>query len=148
MINISSIKAHMFCPMSLYIQTFNDSEKSNEYQLAIEIKKLKIDIQDLIQKNMRKVKKEMSIAEIESELSENIDSFIKSNTNAIISMDLPIDPEQINERRPVVMDVNLRKGLFEVIREIKEIIENKKLPNVKINPKKCNKCQYENYCIK
>ena len=46
------------------------------------------------------------------------------------------------------MDVNLRKGLFEVIREVKEITENKKLPNVKMNPKKCSKCEYENFCLK
>ena len=263
MINISSMKTHMFCPMKLYHQTYTDDEEQNGYQLAIEIKKLKIDIQDLIQKNMRKVKKEMSIEEIENELSENIDSFIKSSTNAIISMDLPLEPDQINEiidntyfnikitalkiqqamniyqkdafkiidlffpncmysyllkdpqleligicdkieiiegkyypvlikssnpplkgvwdqdaielaahailleeefdteifvgfvdyekineRRPVVMDVNLRKGLFEVIREIKEITENEKVPIVKINNNKCDKCEYQNYCLK
>ena len=263
MINISSIKTHMFCPMNLYIQTYLDNEENNNYQLAVEIKKLKIDILDLIQKNMRKIKKEMTIAEIENELSENIDSFIESNTNAIISMDLALDESQVNEimentyfnikitalkikqamnmhkkdafaltdmffpncmysyllkdpqleligicdkieiidgkyypvsikssnpplkgvwnqdaielvadailleeefdtevfvgfvyyekideKRPVVMDVNLRKGLFEVIREVKEITENNKIPNVKINPKKCSKCEYENICLK
>ena len=46
------------------------------------------------------------------------------------------------------MDVDLRKSLFSVIREVKEIIENKKLPNVKKNPKKCMNCEYENLCEK
>ena len=46
---------------------------------------------------MRKIKKEMSIAEIENELSENIDSFIEKNTNTIISKDLALDKRQINE---------------------------------------------------
>ena len=46
------------------------------------------------------------------------------------------------------MDVNLRKALFEVMREVKEITENKKLPNVKKNPKKCEKCEYEKFCLK
>lgn len=262
MINISSIKTHMFCPMKLYIQTHIDTEENNDYQLAIEIKKLKIDIQDLINKNMRKIKKEMTIAEIESELSENIDTFIESSTHAIENMDLNLDPLKINDiiddtyfnikitalkikqamnilkkdafaitdmffpncmysyllkdsqleligvcdkieiidgkyypvsikssnpplkgvwdqdaielvanailveeefdtevfvgfiyyekiadKRPVVMDVNLRKGLFEVIREVKEITENNKLPNVKINSKKCINCKYKNKCI-
>ncbi len=262
MINISSIKTHMYCPMSLYIQTHVDTNENRDYQLAIEIKKLKIDIQDLIQKNMRQLKKEMSIAEIENKLSENINSYIESSINAIKSMDLNIEPEQINEiiddtyfnikirsikikqamtllkkdafmiidmffpnsmysyllkdpqleligicdkieiidgkyypisikssnpplkgvwgqdaielvahailveeefdtevyvgfidyekinaRRPVVMDVNLRKGLFEVIREVKEITENKKLPNIRKNPKKCKHCKYENICL-
>lgn len=55
--NISSIKTHMYCPMKLYIQTHVDSNENIDYQLAVETKKLKIDIQDLIQKNMRKIKK-------------------------------------------------------------------------------------------
>lgn len=263
MINISSIKTHMFCPMKLYIQTHVDAEKNNDYQLAVEIKKLKIDIQDLINKNMRKIKKEMAIAEIENELSENIDIFIESSTSAIEKMDLKLEPSQINEiiddtyfnikitslkikqamtilkkdaftitdmffpncmysyllkdsqleligicdkieiidgkyfpisikssnpplkgvwdqdaielvanailleeefdtevfvgfvyyekiadKRPVIMDVNLRKGLFEVIREVKEITENNKLPNVKINMKKCENCKYKEICFK
>ena len=45
------------------------------------------------------------------------------------------------------MDVNLRKALFSVIREVKEIIENKKQPKVKKNPKKCRNCEYEHICL-
>lgn len=263
MINVSSIKTHMYCPMKLYIQNHIDTNENNDYQLAIEIKKLKIDIQDLMQKNMRKIKKDMSLIEIESILSENIDSYIRSNSKAIRSMDLELDCEQINQiideayfnikltalkikqamtimdknafevmdmffpnsmysylvkdsrleligmcdkveiidgkyypvaiknsnpplkgvwdqdavelvahailleeefeteifvgfvdyekigdRRPVVMDVNLRKALFEIMREVSEITDNKKLPNVKKNPKKCSKCEYESICMK
>ncbi|MBR4396925.1 MAG: hypothetical protein IKS93_03625, partial [Methanobrevibacter sp.] len=90
MMNISSIKTHMYCPMKLYIQTHVDTKENTDYQLAIEIKKLKIDIQDLIQKNMRKIRKEMSLIEIENILSENINSYIESTTNAIKSMNLGI----------------------------------------------------------
>lgn len=263
MLNISSIKTHMYCPMKLYIQKHIDLEENTDFQLSIEIKKLKIDIRDLIQKNMRKIKKEMSLIEIESILSENIDSYIESTTKAIESMDLDINQDQISEitndsyfnikitalrikqamtimnknafaiidmffpnsmysyllkdpqlqligmcdkieiidgtyypvsikgssppvkgvwdqdaielvayailleeefdtevyvgfvdyekigdRRPVVMDVNLRKALFEVIREVKEITDNKKIPNVRKNPRKCEKCEYINICLK
>lgn len=263
MLTISSIKTHMYCPMKLYIQNHIDLEENTDFQLSIEIKKLKIDIQDLIQKNMRKIKKEMSLIEIESILSENIDSYIESTTKAIESMDLDIQQEQITEiindsyfnikitalkikqamtimnknafaiidmffpnsmysyllkdpqlqligmcdkieiidgtyypisikgssppvkgvwdqdaielvayailleeefdtevyvgfvdyekigdRRPVIMDVNLRKALFEVIREVKEITENKKVPNIRKNPRKCEKCEYINICLK
>lgn len=263
MMNISSIKTHMYCPMKLYIQNHIDIEENKDYQLAIEIKKLKIDIQDLIQKNMRKIRKEMSLDEIENILSENINSYIKSTTNAIKSLDLKIDEKQIDEiiddtyfnikitalktkqsmmimdknafaiidmffpncmfsyllkdpqlgligmcdkieiidgryypisikssnppikgvwdqdavelvayailleeefdtevfvgfvdyekigdRRPVVMDVNLRKALFEVIKEVKETTDNKKLPNVRKNSKKCDKCEYQDICLK
>ena len=263
MMNISTIKTHMYCPMKLYIQNHVDIDENANYQLAIEIKKLKIDIQDLIQKNMRKIRKDMNLSEIENILSENIDSYIESTINSIKSMDLKIDADQIDEiiddtyfnikitalktkqsmtimdkhafaiidmffpnsmysymlkdsrleligicdkieimdgkyypviikssnppikgvwdqdaielvayailleeefdtevfvgfvdyekigdRRPVVMDVNLRKALFEVIREVKEITDNKKLPNVRKNSKKCDKCEYNDICLK
>lgn len=261
MIKVSSIKQFMYCPMNLYHQIHLDSSENKDYQLAVEIKKLKIDIQDLIQKNMRKVKKEMTLSDIESTLSENIDPYIKSTTDAIKSMDLGLEASQINEiidnayfsikitalktkqamtildkhafeitdmffpncmysflikeksidmigmcdkieiidgnyypvliksgkppvkgvwdsdaielvshailieeefetdvyvgfvdyekigdRRPVVMDVNLRKAFFDTIREVREIIENKKMPNVKKSPKKCDKCEYQEIC--
>lgn len=263
MINISSIKTHMYCPMSLYIQNHVDKDKNDNFQLAIEIKKLKIDVKDLMQKNMRKLKKDMSLEKIETILGENIDSYIKSSAKSIQAMDLGledeeideiiedcqfdikilslkskqtmeilkkdgfaiadmffpnclysyllkdmqleligmcdkieiidgkyypisikssnpplkgvwdqdaielvahailieeefdtevfvgfIDYEKIGERRPVVMDVNLRKGLFEVIKEVKEIIDNKKLPKVKMNDKKCKNCEYKDICLK
>ena len=263
MMNISSIKTQMYCPMKLYIQNHIDVDENKDYQLAIEIKKLKIDIQDLIQKNMRKIKKEMSLTEIESILSENIDAYIESTADSIKSMNLGINDEQISdiiadayfnikikalktkqamtildknafeiidmffpncmysyllkdssleligmcdkieiidgkyypvtikssnpplkgvwdqdaielvayailleeefdtevfvgfvdyekigEKRPVVMDVNLRKGLFDVIREVKEITDNKRLPHVKMNEKKCRKCEYKEICMK
>ena len=263
MINMSSIKTHMYCPMKLYIENHVDSNKQNDFQLAIELKKLKIDIKDLMQKNLRKIKKEMELEEIEKILSENIDSYIKSSAKSIKAMDLGLDDsqiteiienskfdikmlalkskqtmeilkkdgfaindvffpncmysyllkdrqleligvcdkieivdgkyypvaiknsnpplkgiwdqdaielvayailieedfdtevfvgfvdyEKIGERRPVVMDVNLRKGLFEIIKEVREIIDNKKLPNVRKSDKKCENCEYKNICFK
>lgn len=263
MIKVSSIKQHMYCPMKLYLKTHVDISENKDYQLAIEIKKLKIDIQDLIQKNMRKVKKEMVLSEIENVLSENIDPYIKSTTNSIKSMNIGLESSQINEiiddayfnikmtalktkqtmttldkhafeiidmffpncmysylikdpslgvigmcdkieivdgqyypvllksgnppvkgvwdsdavelvadailieeefrndvyvgfvdyekigdRRPVVMDVDLRKAYFNILREVKEIIDNKKKPNVKKSARKCEKCEYKDICSK
>lgn len=263
MINVSSIKTHMYCPMKLYLQTHVDTAENKDYQLAVELKKLKIDISDLIQKNMRKIKKDMHIVEIEQILSQTIDSYIESSANAIRSMELGLETSQINQiiddtyfnikikalkikqamtildknafeiidmfypncmysyllkepqleligmcdkveisdgkyypviikgssppvkgvwnqdaielvayailleeefetevfvgfvdyekigdRRPVVMDVNLRKELFDVMREVKEITDNKKLPDVRKNPRKCNLCKYSDICLK
>ena len=250
MIKVSSIKQHMYCPMKLYIKTHVDASETKDYQLAIEIKKLKIDIQ-------------MVLSEIENVLSENIDPYIKSTSNAIKSMNIGLEASQINEiiddayfnikiialktkqamtildkhafeiidmffpncmysylikdqslgvigmcdkieivdgkyypvllksgtppvkgvwdsdaielvanailieeefrndvyvgfidyekirdRRPVVMDVNLRKAYFNILREVKEIIDNKKKPNVKKSPRKCEKCEYKEICLK
>ena len=263
MISISSIRSHMYCPMKLYIQTHVDITENNDFQLAVELKKLKIDVDDLIQKNMRKIKKDMNLVQIEQILSQTIDSYIESSANAIKSMDLGLEASQINQilddtyfnikikalkikqamtildknafeiidmffpncmysyllkepqleligmcdkieivdgkyypvaikssnppikgvwdqdaielvayailleeefetevfvgfidyekiddRRPVVMDVNLRKGLFDVMREVKEITDNKRIPNVKKNPRKCSNCEYQEICLK
>lgn len=263
MIKVSSIKQYMYCPMKLYLQTHVDTCEHENYQLAIEIKKLKIDIQDLIKKNMRKIKKDMVLTEIENILTDNIDPYIKSTTDSIKSMNLNLEASKINEiidnayfnikitalkikqamtvfdkhafevmdmffpncmhsylikdnildiigicdkieiidgkyypillksgnpplkgvwdsdaielvsnailieeefdsavyvgfidyekisaRRPVVMDVELRKSYFDIIREVKEIVENKKLPKVKKNSKRCEKCEYQDICLK
>lgn len=262
MIKVSSIKQYMYCPMKLYHQIHIDSSENNNYQLSNELKKLKIDIQDLIKKNMRKVKKDMTLIEIESVLSQNIDPYIKNTTDTIKSMNIGlenkqinniidntyfnikitslkikqtmtihdrhayeimdmffpncmysflikdksmdvigicdkieivdgkyypillksgnpplkgvwdqdaielashailieeefgndvyvgfVDYEKINDRRPVVMDVELRKNYFDILREVKEVIDNKKMPDVKKNPKKCEKCDYADICV-
>ena len=55
---------------------------------------------------------------------------------------------KIDDKRPVIMDMNLRKGLFSVLNEVKEIIINKKIPKVKINEKKCRNCEYYAICTK
>ena len=261
MIKVSSIKQYMYCPMKLYNETHVDMRESEDYKLAVEIKKLKIDISDLIQKNMRKVRKNMTVAEIENMLSENIDPYIESTTKSIKSMNIGlentqinelidnayfnikitslklkqvmttqnrdahditdmfypncmysylikdktidligmcdkieiidgkyypvvlksstpplkgvwnqdaielasyailieeefekdvyvgfVDYEKINDRRPVVMDIDLRKEFFDIIREVKEIVENKKRPDVDKNNKKCEKCEYRDIC--
>ena len=46
------------------------------------------------------------------------------------------------------MDVNIRKALFDIINEVKDIEYNKKIPTVKINDKKCGNCEYKNICLK
>ena len=261
MINISSIKMHMYCPMKLYLKTHVDLDKTTDYQLHNEIKNLKIDIQDLIQKNMRKLKKNMDLNEIEIALSENINQYVENNIQnirklgfeithehlnqindetyvsiktlaikskkameilnkdgvGIVEMFFPncmysymikdndigligicdkieiidgkyypislkssnpplkgvwdsdaidlaahailieeefdtevfvgfVNYSKINEKRPVVIDMNLRKGLFKVINEVKEIMINKKVPKVKITEKKCKNCEYYRNC--
>lgn len=263
MINISSIKLNMYCPMKLYIQTHVNTEKKEDFQTSMEIKKLKIDIQDLIHKNMRKIKKEMSISKIENILSENINKYIENYIKSLIDLNLDLSEDEIDEiykitffnikitalkvkqsmdlldrdaysiidmffpncmysyllkdpkieligmcdkieiidgkyypisikstnppikgvwdgdaielvanailieeefdtevfvgfvhytkldeKRPVIMDVNLRKALFEVMNEVKEIIDNKKYPKVRTSEKKCGSCEYKSICLK
>jgi len=58
-----------------------------------------------------------------------------------------VDYEKINDRRAVVMDINLRKEFFDIVRDVKEIVENKKKPKVSKNDKKCEKCEYNDLCL-
>jgi CRISPR-associated exonuclease Cas4 len=44
------------------------------------------------------------------------------------------------------MDANLRKGLFKVLNEVKDIINEQIAPNVNVNVQKCNKCDYKEIC--
>lgn len=262
MINLSSIKLHMYCPMKLYLKNHLDEEENRDYLLHNEVKNLRIDIQDLIQKNLRKITKTMKLLEIEEILTNNIPEYLENsitnlrNSNykisneqleeinneiyfnlkilslkaqkamqtlekdgiAIVEMFFPstiysylikdsqldisgtcdkikiingnyypisikssnpplkgvwdsdaielvanallieeefdtevfvgfIDYLKIGDRRPVVMNVELRKGLFNVLNEIKEITNNKKIPKVNINKNKCLSCEYEAICI-
>ncbi|PKL66769.1 MAG: hypothetical protein CVV28_08800 [Methanobacteriales archaeon HGW-Methanobacteriales-1] len=57
-----------------------------------------------------------------------------------------VDYERLGERRPVVIDSELREGLFIVIDAIREIINLGDLPEVNINPKKCETCSYMEIC--
>ncbi|WP_299522177.1 Dna2/Cas4 domain-containing protein [uncultured Methanobrevibacter sp.] len=263
MINISSIKMYMYCPMKLYLQTHVDISKNEDYQVYTELKNIKIDIQDLLQKNMRKLKKDMELKEIETALSQNISSYSENNLETIEKLGYEITQEQkyeitnesyfnikilalkakkamkilnkdgfeitemffpnciysylikdnqidligicdkieiidgkyypilfkssnppikgvwdgdaievaatallieeefdsevfvgfveyskIKDKRPVVIDMNLRKSLFGILNETKEIIINKKIPKVKISEKKCKNCEYYAICTK
>ena len=87
----------MYCPMKLYLKTHVDISQNNEYQLYNEIKNLKIDIQDLLQKNMRKLKKSMDLNEIETALSQNIAAYTENNIDTIKNLKLDITQEQIGE---------------------------------------------------
>ena len=260
MINVSQIRQYMYCGMKLY-HNIHTPGRRNDWQVALEIKKLKTDIDDFTEKNMRKIKKEMSVSEIESILSRGIFQYIENTIAEIRQMNLEIDSEvkdeiitdttfnikikslklkqamlnydknaseiqsvfhpncfysyhlsdeglelagtcdkveiaegkyypvvrknstppfkgvwdsdavelaayamlleeefetdiyvgfvdyeKISQRRAVVMDVDLRKSLFKVVNEIREMINNNKMPEVKKSVKKCEKCEYKDIC--
>ena len=278
----------MYCPLKLYFQIEMDEKTNNEFLLNKTMKELRIDLQDLFQRNLRRLKKDMEIAEIEKHLSKNIDDYIKNSIailenndlncdnllnqeiktdqhlenieisniseidklndlaleikneayfnmkilalksqkamklnekdgNQIAEMFFPtsmysylikdhqleiigtcdkieivegkyfpiniknsnppikgvwdsdaielvanallieqefdtevfvgfIDYLKIGDRRPVVMDANLRKGLFKVLNEVQDIINEKIAPNVSVNIQKCNSCDYKDIC--
>ena len=278
----------MYCPLKLYLQNEVDEVINSDLILNKTMKELRIDLQDLFQRNLRRLKKDMEIAEIEENLSKNIEDYIKSSVATLENSDLeydegsqkqdkdghhfenieianfsPIDKvndlandmkneayfnmkilalksqkamrlnekdgnqiaemffptsmysylikdhqleiigtcdkieiiegkyfpinikdsnpplkgvwdgdaielvanalliEQefdtevfvgfidylkIGERRPVVMDAHLRKGLFKVLNEVKDILNEKIVPDINFNIQKCNKCDYKEIC--
>ena len=88
---------YMYCPMKLYLKTHVDISQNDEYQLYNEIKNLKIDIQDLSQKNMRKLNKTMNLNEIETALGQNIAAYTENNIDTIKNLKLGITQEQTDE---------------------------------------------------
>ncbi len=88
MISVSTIKSYMFCPLKLYFQS-NIDESEEDYFISKTLKDLRIDIQDIFQKNLRHVKKDMDENEIEKRLAIGINNQIKTTFEII---------EEINEK--------------------------------------------------
>lgn len=267
MISLSSIKNYMYCPRKLYIEENFHNEESNSLEFHNELKRVRMDINEIIYRNMRQLKSEMLIKDIEATLSSEISEYIENIFDnffvgdygicddeienyyndiidqtyfnikllaikskkamdllnkegiAIADMFFPsclynhymndaqldivgiadkieiidgmyypiiykntvppltgvwdsdaielaslsilienefdteifvgfVEYQKLGERRVVVIDVNLRKALFEIINEISELRLSKRLPKVKINKNKCRYCKNKEICEK
>ena len=89
MISVSTIKSYMFCPLKLYFQSNIDEEFEEDYFISKTLKDLRMDIQDILHKNLRHVKKDMGEKEIEKRLAIGINNQIKTTFDII---------EEINEK--------------------------------------------------
>ncbi len=89
MISVSTIKSYMFCPLKLYFQSNIDEDLEEDYFISKTLKDLRMDIQDLIHKNLRHVKRDMDEKEIEKRLAIGINNQIKTTFDII---------EEINEK--------------------------------------------------
>ena len=98
MISVSTIKSYMFCPLKLYFQS-NIDESEEDYFISKTLKDLRIDIQDIFQKNLRHVKKDMDENEIEKRLAIGINNQIKTTFEII---------EEINDKEETD-ESNLKK---------------------------------------
>lgn len=52
----------------------------------------------------------------------------------------------LGEKRPVIIDSEIREGFFRVMDEIRNIIYENEAPEIVINPRKCESCEYINTC--
>ena len=80
MISVSTIKSYMFCPLKLYFQSNIEEDVEEDYFISKTLNDLRIDIQDILHKNLRHIKKDMDENEIEKRLSE-IEAAKKEITN-------------------------------------------------------------------
>jgi CRISPR-associated exonuclease Cas4 len=76
----------MFCPMKLYLEkTFGEEEK--DILLHKTMKELRIDVNDLFQRNLKKITKEMDLEEIEENLNKNIKEYIESSLSTLAKIE-------------------------------------------------------------
>jgi CRISPR-associated exonuclease Cas4 len=94
MISVSTIKNYMFCPLKLYFQSNIDENIQEDYFVSKSLKDLRMDIQDLLHKNLRHIKKDMDEKEIEKRLSIGIANQIKTSFDIIEEMDEKVKKEQ------------------------------------------------------
>ena len=99
MISISAIKTYSYCPLKLYFQYKVDEKyDDDEYFIPKSLKDLRIDIQDLFHKNLRKVKREMELTEIEDTLSKGVFNQFKATFDIIEEL-IEKGEEKENEER-------------------------------------------------
>ena len=122
MISVSTIKSYMFCPLKLYFQSNIDEETEEDYFISKTLKDLRMDLQDLLRKNLRHIKKDMSEEEIEKRLAIGINNQIKTTFDII---------EEVKEKnKDKENDNNLKKDEeIEFIDETKT--EDEKLKELK-----------------
>lgn len=85
MISISRIRTYMFCPLKLYLQyNLKEDEEENEIFINKHIKDLRIDLQDITQRNIRKIKKNMELEEIESKLAIQTEDYIDTTFDILV----------------------------------------------------------------
>lgn len=122
MISVSTIKSYMFCPLKLYFQSNIDEDVEDDYFISKTLKDLRIDIQDILHKNLRHIKKDMDENEIEKRLSIGISNQVKTTFEII---------EEINDKEEID-ESNLKKDEeIEFIDEEKKEKENDSLKELK-----------------
>ena len=122
MISVSTIKSYMFCPLKLYFQSNIEEDVEDDYFISKTLKDLRIDIQDILHKNLRHIKKDMDEKEIEKRLSIGISNQVKTTFEII---------EEINDKEETD-ESNLKKDEdIEFIDEEKKEEENDSLKELK-----------------
>jgi CRISPR-associated exonuclease Cas4 len=112
----------MFCPLKLYFQSNIDEDVEEDYFISKTLKDLRIDIQDILHKNLRHIKKDMDENEIEKRLSIGISNQVKTTFEII---------EEINDKEETDESSLKKDEEIEFIDEEKKEKENNNLNELK-----------------
>lgn len=89
----------MFCPLKLYFQSNIDEDIEEDYFISKTLKDLRIDIQDILHKNLRHIKKDMDEKEIEKRLSIGISNQVKTTFEIIEEINDKEEPDESNLKK-------------------------------------------------
>ena len=89
----------MFCPLKLYFQSNIDEDVEEDYFISKTLKDLRIDIQDILHKNLRHIKKDMDENEIEKRLSIGISNQVKTTFEIIEEINDKEEPDESNLKK-------------------------------------------------
>ena len=117
----------MFCPLKLYFQSNIDEDVEEDYFISKTLKDLRIDIQDILHKNLRHIKKDMDENEIEKRLSIGISNQVKTTFEIIEEINDEFIDEEKKEKEKDSNNLNeIKKEL------INEINLNIKILSLKV----------------
>lgn len=123
MISVSTIKSYMFCPLKLYFQSNIDEEVEDDYFISKTLKDLRMDIQDLLQKNLRHIKKDMDEKEIEKRLAIGINNQIKTTFDIIEEISEKNKSKENDEEEDEIKNLK-KQDEIEFIDENNEKVQN------------------------
>ena len=123
MISVSTIKSYMFCPLKLYFQSNIDEEVEDDYFISKTLKDLRMDIQDLLQKNLRHIKKDMDEKEIEKRLAIGINNQIKTTFDIIEEISEKNKSKENDEEEDEIKNLK-KEDEIEFIDENNEKVQN------------------------
>ena len=135
MISVSTIKSYMFCPLKLYFQSNIDEDVEEDYFISKTLKDLRIDIQDILHKNLRHVKKDMDEKEIEKRLSIGISNQVKTTFEIIEEINDKEEPDESNLKKDEeieFIDEEKKEKENDNLNEIKKELINEINLNIKI----------------
>ena len=135
MISVSTIKSYMFCPLKLYFQSNIDEDVEEDYFISKTLKDLRIDIQDILHKNLRHIKKDMDEKEIEKRLSIGISNQVKTTFEIIEEINDKEEPDESNLKKDEeieFIDEEKKEKENDNLNELKRELINEINLNIKI----------------